>query len=52
MTPALPPKGIVDKPSSHSVEQTVDRLKNILQSKGVMLFALIGVFLYFSFAGR
>jgi uncharacterized protein (DUF302 family) len=41
MTPALPPKGIVDKPSSHSVEQTVDRLKNILQSKGVMLFALI-----------
>jgi uncharacterized protein (DUF302 family) len=41
MTPALPPKGIVDKPSSHSDEQTVDRLKNILQSKGVMLFALI-----------
>ncbi len=41
MTPALAPKGIVDKPSSHSVEQTVDRLKNILQSKGVTVFALI-----------
>ena len=34
-------KGIVDKPSDHSVEQTVDRLRNILQSKGVTLFALI-----------
>jgi len=34
-------KGIVEKPSNHSVEQTVDRLKNILQSKGVTLFALI-----------
>lgn len=38
---SLAPKGIVEKPSSHSVEQTVDRLKNILQSKGVTLFALI-----------
>lgn len=34
-------KGIVDKPSKHSVEQTVENLKNILQSKGVTLFALI-----------
>jgi|SRR5579863_1754458 len=33
--------GIVDKPSHYSVEQTVDRLKNILQSKGIMLFAVI-----------
>jgi uncharacterized protein (DUF302 family)/uncharacterized membrane protein YidH (DUF202 family) len=40
MTPA-PNKGIVDKPSNHSVEQTVEKLKNILQSKGVTLFALI-----------
>jgi uncharacterized protein (DUF302 family) len=40
MTPAAN-KGIVDKPSNHSVEQTVDRLKNILQSKAVTLFALI-----------
>ena len=40
MTPAIA-KGIIDKPSNHSVEQTVDRLKNILQSKGVTLFALV-----------
>jgi len=40
MTPATN-KGIIDKPSNHSVEQTVDRLKNILQSKGVTLFALV-----------
>ena len=33
--------GIVDRPSNHSVEQTVDRLKSILQGKGVTLFALI-----------
>ena len=39
---ALPAsKGIVDKLSNHSVDQTVDRLKNILQSKAVTLFALI-----------
>jgi uncharacterized protein (DUF302 family) len=34
-------KGIIDKPSHHSVEQTVEKLKNILQSKGVTLFALV-----------
>lgn len=34
-------KGIIQKPSHHSVDETVDRLKNILQSKGVALFALI-----------
>src|SRR5258705_2752584 len=33
--------GIINKPSSHSVEQTVEKLKNILQSKGVALFALV-----------
>jgi len=33
--------GIVSKPSSHSVDQTVEKLKNILQSKGVTLFALV-----------
>lgn len=33
--------GIIDRPSNHSVEQTVDRLKNILQSKGITLFALV-----------
>jgi uncharacterized protein (DUF302 family) len=40
MTPATN-KGIIDKPSNHSVEQTVQRLKNILQSKGVTMFALV-----------
>jgi len=34
-------KGIIDRPSNHSVEQTVEKLKNILQSKGVTLFALV-----------
>jgi uncharacterized protein (DUF302 family)/uncharacterized membrane protein YidH (DUF202 family) len=34
-------KGIIDKPSKHSVDETVEKLKNILQSKGVTLFALI-----------
>jgi uncharacterized protein (DUF302 family) len=34
-------QGIVDRPSNHSVDQTVDRVKNILQSKGVTLFILI-----------
>jgi uncharacterized protein (DUF302 family) len=33
--------GIVSIRSNHSVDQTVERLKSILQSKGVALFALI-----------
>ena len=33
--------GIVIVPSNHSVDETVDRLKNILQSKQITLFALI-----------
>jgi uncharacterized protein (DUF302 family) len=33
--------GIINGPSHHSVEHTVDRLKNILQSKGITLFALV-----------
>jgi uncharacterized protein (DUF302 family) len=33
--------GIVSKPSSHSVNETVEKLKGILQAKGVMLFALV-----------
>ena len=40
MTPATD-TGIIDKPSNHSVEQTVERLEGILQSKGVTLFALV-----------
>lgn len=41
MTPTIAVTGIVDKPSNHSVDETVDRLRNILQSKGVKLFALV-----------
>jgi uncharacterized protein (DUF302 family) len=33
--------GLTNKLSNHSVEQTVERLKNILQFKGITLFALI-----------
>ena len=39
--PSLVSKGIVDKASNHSVEETVNRLKNILQAKGITLFAVI-----------
>lgn len=41
MPPTIAIAGIIDKPSSHSVDETVERLKNILQSKGVTLFALV-----------
>src|ERR1700744_864342 len=34
-------QGIVDRPSHHSVEETVGRLQALLQSKGVTLFALV-----------
>jgi uncharacterized protein (DUF302 family) len=34
-------EGIVRIPSLHSVNETVDKLKTILQSKGVTLFALV-----------
>ncbi len=34
-------KGIIDTPSNHSVDQTTERLKGILQAKGVTLFAVI-----------
>ena len=33
--------GIVDKPSNQSVDETVEKLTGILQSKGVTLFATI-----------
>jgi uncharacterized protein (DUF302 family) len=33
--------GIVNKPSKHSVEQTVEALQKILKSKGVAVLALI-----------
>jgi uncharacterized protein (DUF302 family)/uncharacterized membrane protein YidH (DUF202 family) len=34
-------KGIIDTPSHHSVDQTVENLKGILAAKGVRLFALV-----------
>jgi uncharacterized protein (DUF302 family) len=34
-------QGIVNRLSNHSVDQTVDTLKKILQRKGVTLFALV-----------
>jgi uncharacterized protein (DUF302 family)/uncharacterized membrane protein YidH (DUF202 family) len=34
-------RGIIDTPSDHSVDQTVEKLKAILQAKGVTLFALV-----------
>jgi uncharacterized protein (DUF302 family) len=40
----MPPnnaKGLIDIPSNHSVDGTVERLKGILQGKGITLFALI-----------
>ena len=33
--------GIIEKPSNHSVEETVAKLEGILQAKAVTLFALI-----------
>jgi uncharacterized protein (DUF302 family)/uncharacterized membrane protein YidH (DUF202 family) len=33
--------GIIGIPSNHSVDQTVEKLKGILQSKGITLFALV-----------
>ena len=41
VNPAKKKNGIVDVPSNHSVDETVERVKSILQSKGVALFALI-----------
>jgi uncharacterized protein (DUF302 family) len=34
-------KGIIEIPSNQSVDRTVERLKGILQAKGVALFALV-----------
>src|SRR5271165_5434205 len=33
--------GIIDIPSNHSVDETVDKLKGILVAKGITLFALV-----------
>jgi uncharacterized protein (DUF302 family) len=39
----MPPnnKGVIDIPSNHSVDETVEKLKGILQAKGITLFALV-----------
>jgi uncharacterized protein (DUF302 family) len=40
----MPPNsstGIVNAPSHHTVDETLEKLKSILQAKGVALFALI-----------
>ncbi len=34
-------RGIIDTPSNHSVDETVEKLKGILQARGVTLFALV-----------
>ena len=39
--PLTSDKGIISKPSNHSVDETVAKLKGILQAKGVSLFALV-----------
>ncbi|WP_158791366.1 DUF302 domain-containing protein [Granulicella sp. L60] len=39
--PAQANNGIINVSSNHSVDQTVDKLKGILQSKGITLFAVI-----------
>jgi uncharacterized protein (DUF302 family) len=39
--PSTTNNGIIIQPSNHSVDETVEKLKAILQAKGVTLFALI-----------
>jgi uncharacterized protein (DUF302 family) len=41
MRMAFSGKGIIDIPSNHSVDETVERLRGILQARGVTLFALV-----------
>jgi uncharacterized protein (DUF302 family) len=33
--------GIISKPSSHSVDETVEKITGMLHAKGITLFALI-----------
>ena len=33
--------GMIDTPSNHSVDETVEKLKGLLQARGVTLFALV-----------
>jgi uncharacterized protein (DUF302 family) len=41
LLPVQKEEGVVKIPSHHSVDETVDKLKTILKSKGVTLFALV-----------
>jgi uncharacterized protein (DUF302 family) len=34
-------RGIIDRPSKHSVDETLERLQRTLQAKGVTIFALV-----------
>jgi uncharacterized protein (DUF302 family) len=34
-------KGLIDIPSSHSVDETITKLEGILQAKGITLFAMV-----------
>ena len=34
-------RGIIDTPSNHSVDETVEKLKRTLQAKGVIIFAIV-----------
>ena len=34
-------KGLIDIPSNHSVDETVEKLKGIFQAKGITLFTLV-----------
>ena len=36
-----PPSGIVELPSHHSVDETVQRLKDLIEARGITLFALV-----------
>jgi uncharacterized protein (DUF302 family) len=36
-----PSAGIVNRPSRHSVDKTVGKLKGILQTRGIILFSLV-----------
>jgi uncharacterized protein (DUF302 family) len=39
--PAMSDNGIITKPSNHSVDEIVEKLKGILVAKGITLFALV-----------
>src|SRR5215475_8609612 len=41
MTTPTASNGIIERPSRHSVGETVTRLENMLKAKGVTLFALV-----------